>query len=525
MSATLATAASGRELIPGDPDEVEALAARLAALGEGLSEAAARLVDLDDGGWRGPAAEAFRATLGDQPQRYAVAGEAFADATAALRRYAGVVSDAQAEAQRALQWWQEAEAATAGWERAWAVHDAEAARLASSTDPAVAAGTLDLVAPGLVDPGAEWRQRALSTLDAASAAVDHEAAATASALAAAEQGAPDEPSFWSRLWAGLSGFAGGLWASTGGAVVEIVDAVLDDPGGFVTDAWDNAVDHLNVFDWDTFADTWAETGKDLVAWDDWAAGNPARALGRIAGNVLMGLGTGKVALRLLRGRKHQGSGRASRDVRTAIQRTPEDNRRLIQRFDDAPGYQEIFRDARSDRHILTGEDHGKGGHRARTGRPGKTEFPEGWSDARILDAVDTAAQNPVREWRRKDFPNGNTNFSYVGHADGLRITVVVGRDARVISAYPEKGQRGVYHNPRKPKPPPVPAGRCGPGRTARPGWTATGPGRALAGSRCTPMSADNPSASVMTATPCRHRCRRCPFPRSCPTAASAERSW
>ncbi|MBW3612052.1 MAG: EndoU domain-containing protein, partial [Actinobacteria bacterium] len=414
MSATLATAASGRELIPGDPDEVEALAARLAALGEGLSEAAARLVDLDDGGWRGPAAEAFRATLGDQPQRYAVAGEAFAAATVALRRYAGVVSDAQAEGDRAIEWWREGEAATGAWERAWSSHDAEVARRRASTELAIVAGAADLLRPSLVDPGAEWRQRALSTLDAATAAVDHEAAATATALAAAEQGAPSEPSFWSRLWAGLSGFADGLWASTGGAGLEIVGAVLDDPGGFVSDAWDNAVDHLNVFDWDTFADTWAETGKDLVAWDDWAAGNPARALGRIAGNVVMGAGTGKVALRLLRGRKHQGGGRPSRDVREAIERTPEENRRLIERFDDAPAYERIFRDDRSDRHILGGEGKGKGGHRARTGRPGKHEFPEAWSDQRILDAVDTAAQNPVREWRRKDFPNGNTNFSYVG---------------------------------------------------------------------------------------------------------------
>ncbi len=344
-------------------------------------------------------------------------------------------------------------------------------------------------------------------------------------MAAAEQGAPDEPSFWSRLWAGLSGFAGGLWASTGGAVVEIVDAVLDDPGGFVTDAWDNAVDHLNVFDWDTFADTWAETGKDLVAWDDWAVGNPARALGRIAGNVLMGFGTGKVALRLLRGRKHQGSGRASRDVRTATQRTPEDNRRLIQRFDDAPGYEEMFRDARSDRHILTGEDHGKGGHRARTGRPGKTEFPDAWSDQRILDAVDRAAQNPVEKWGRKDFPNGNTNFSYVGHADGLRITVVVGRDARVISAYPEKGQPGVYRNPRKPKPPP---GARRPVWTRPDGpagvdgyWTWKGPG----GEPLHTHVGGQPLRLGVDGHPVPPPLPAVPIPRSCPTAASAERSW
>lgn len=53
MSASLATAASGPELIPGDPDEVEALGARLAMLGDGLSEGDAYLVDLDGGDWGG----------------------------------------------------------------------------------------------------------------------------------------------------------------------------------------------------------------------------------------------------------------------------------------------------------------------------------------------------------------------------------------------------------------------------------------------------------------------------------------
>ncbi|MBW3576028.1 MAG: hypothetical protein KY450_14550 [Actinobacteria bacterium] len=50
----------------------------------------------------------------------------------------------------------------------------------------------------------------------------------------------------------------------------------------------------------------------------------------------------------------------------------------------------------------------------------------------------------------------------MGHADGLRITVVVDRDARVVSAYPEPGQRGVYHNPLAPDPPPG---------ASRPVWT------------------------------------------------------
>ncbi len=166
-------------------------------------------------------------------------------------------------------------------------------------------------------------------------------------------------------------------------------------------------------------------------------------------------------------------------VRQAVKRSPEENRRLIQRFDDAPAYERIFRDDRSDRHILTGERHGKGGHRARTGFPGKTEFPDAWSDQRILDAVDTAAQNPVEKWGRKDFFNGNTNFNYVGHADGLRITVVVDRDARVVSAFPEKGQGGVYRNPRKPKSPPGvnrPVWTRGDGAGGDGYWTWKGPG-------------------------------------------------
>ncbi len=463
MTATLATASTGAEVIPGDPDEVDGLGARLALLGDGLSEAAARLVDLDDGDWQGPASDAFRRALGDQPGAYTRAGEAFGAATAGLRRFADVLRTAQADAQRAVEQYREAEASSAAWRRSRDAHEAEVARLESSTDPAVVTSAATVAGPSPTDPGAVGRERALAAVDTARARVDDEAAAAAAVLAAAEEGAPDEPGFWSSLWGGASELVGGLWDSTGGAVVETAGAMLEDLDGFVGDVWDNLYDHVAIWNWDTFWGTWWADVKDLVAWEDWAAGNPWRAIGRIAGSLVLGLGAGKLVLRLLRRRGDGGSspGDGTEPVAPGA-RTPEQNRQAVRPFDGAPGYDRIHRSDRSDRHILGGERYGNGGHRPGTGFPGKTEFPDGWSDTRILDAVDGAVQNPVKAWRRRDFGNGNTNFTYVGEADGLRIGVVVDRDGRVISAFPEEGQPGVYLNPSKP---PAPPG------ASRPVWT------------------------------------------------------
>ena len=45
------------------------------------------------------------------------------------------------------------------------------------------------------------------------------------------------------------------------------------------------------------------------------------------------------------------------------------------------------------RHILDGDRWG-GGHRHGTGRPGKTEFPSGWDDDKIIGHVLDVARNP-----------------------------------------------------------------------------------------------------------------------------------
>lgn len=59
-------------------------------------------------------------------------------------------------------------------------------------------------------------------------------------------------------------------------------------------------------------------------------------------------------------------------------------------------------------HVLDGDPGNPklGGHRAGTGRPGKTEFPAGWSDQDIIAAVEMAMRNPevvIRGGDRVDY--------------------------------------------------------------------------------------------------------------------------
>ena len=302
MAADLAEAAAGRDLIPGDPEALEGLAERLSALGAGLSDAAGRLGTLDDCDWQGEASEAFRRTLGDQPGRYERAGGAFASATRALRGFADVLRSAQFDADRAIAVHREAEVLTERWGRQWAEHAAQVRRLASDPDPSVAATSASLPAPPARDPGEPGRTEAVARLDRAVSVLDDAARLTSTTLAAAAEGAPDAPGFWSSVWDGAGEFVGGLWDNTGGALIDTVGAVLDDPLGFAADAWDNLFDRVAVWNWDTFFEAWKGDVQDLVAWDQWAAGNWQRALGSIAGNLLLGFGAGKLASRILRRR-------------------------------------------------------------------------------------------------------------------------------------------------------------------------------------------------------------------------------
>lgn len=93
-------------------------------------------------------------------------------------------------------------------------------------------------------------------------------------------------------------------------------------------------------------------------------------------------------------------------------------------------------------HILSGDKTG-GGHRAGTGKPGKTEFPESWSDDKILDGVADVAQNG----NVKGPAHRPGEFIKSGTVDGVDIDVVVKGDGGVRTAFPTGGS-DVIRNPR-----------------------------------------------------------------------------
>ena len=94
------------------------------------------------------------------------------------------------------------------------------------------------------------------------------------------------------------------------------------------------------------------------------------------------------------------------------------------------------------RHILDGDRSG-GGHRSGTGKPGKTEFPPGWSDAAIVAAIETVAgTGTVKEPAHR---RGELVIS--GVVDGVTLEAVVKENGEIRTAYPVSGP-GVVRNPR-----------------------------------------------------------------------------
>ncbi|MCU1673448.1 MAG: Bacterial EndoU nuclease [Frankiales bacterium] len=94
------------------------------------------------------------------------------------------------------------------------------------------------------------------------------------------------------------------------------------------------------------------------------------------------------------------------------------------------------------RHILDGEGPKKGGgHRPGLGKPGKTEFPAGWSDDDIISCVMQTAMRP----ERVEVTRGQ--FAAFADYDGATVKVVISVDGDVITAYPLPGGRGIVQNP------------------------------------------------------------------------------
>jgi hypothetical protein len=97
-------------------------------------------------------------------------------------------------------------------------------------------------------------------------------------------------------------------------------------------------------------------------------------------------------------------------------------------------------------HILDGDETGGGGHRHGVGKPGKTEFPASWDDAKIISTAVNVARGPDRPPVRQDW---NDTWLCTGTRDGVDVSVVVMRSGEILTSWPEEGGPGVVRNPRK----------------------------------------------------------------------------
>jgi Bacterial EndoU nuclease len=102
-------------------------------------------------------------------------------------------------------------------------------------------------------------------------------------------------------------------------------------------------------------------------------------------------------------------------------------------------------------HILEGEPgpngQWSGGHRW-PGLPGKTPFPQSWSDARIMHEVSDVATDPKLEWVQQTGPKGlmytkagdPARFEVFGERGGVPIRVIVEPAGEgIITAHPIPG--------------------------------------------------------------------------------------
>ena len=82
-------------------------------------------------------------------------------------------------------------------------------------------------------------------------------------------------------------------------------------------------------------------------------------------------------------------------------------------------------------HILDGDSTG-GGHRPGIGIPGKSEFPQDWSDDKIIDAISDVATDP-----NSVSTSGRGGKTVVdGARDGVGIRVIIGKDGNIVTGFP-----------------------------------------------------------------------------------------
>jgi len=263
------TSDRGEPTLPGDPDVVEELVARLRGYAESAGDAAGALHGVDPAHWSGPAAERFAAAVEHVPAHLRSSRDAFAAAHSALRDYADVLREAHSSANYAAELRTAAAASTAAWHADGAVGP---------------------------DPGAEDRARADALQQTARERVQIAAATAAARLREVASGAPPPRS------AVVPGPTPGLQVE--GANIHVASAhPLRDPAGFTGGAGHQTValrygaaHHVGF----------ADGTNGSTSWESWTAAGEGRGVGRTTVELLAALGVGVLGVVAARRRRRSG---------------------------------------------------------------------------------------------------------------------------------------------------------------------------------------------------------------------------
>ena len=238
---------SPRELIAGDPDELELLAGWLRRYAGRAADTTKRFDHADAAPWPGEEGALFRAAVGLVPTRLAAAAEAFEQAAAQVSAYAQALRAAQGQAAEAV-----------------ALVE-EAGRISASWRDAGSAGT---------DPGEVGRSRARMLLGQAREAADRAGQRAAAALAEVTARAPRDA-------VDILTSAAPVVRTADAVITTAIEHELADPGAYIAPVGP-AVDDLRFgHDHEVGFDV-----GDAADWEQWASRGEGRAVGRIGSELV-----------------------------------------------------------------------------------------------------------------------------------------------------------------------------------------------------------------------------------------------
>jgi hypothetical protein len=275
-------------LIPGNPAAIDENARVLEIRAQAATTAGDGLGKIDTGSWTGQAEQHFHDKFSYEPAKWLSAGDSLDAASEALTGYATTLRWAQSQAGDAIRLWNQGQAAT---QTAKAQYNEVV--MSANTQNQTNAGIGNparIQVPPFSDPGEPTRQAARDTLTRARQQLTEAGDRAAESISEEAGGAPKDSSWLDDVGGFLSDLGEGAWGAIRGfgeGVWSLVEAV-GDPGN---------PDHPGLTD--IAAAAWNDVthpvdfAKRVVDWDDWSD-HPGRAIGQIAGGLVLAGGTGKV---------------------------------------------------------------------------------------------------------------------------------------------------------------------------------------------------------------------------------------